>query len=303
MKKILTAFLLVFALRGYAQQDPAFSHYWTNATIINPAQTAVNGNTTLNLTGRYQWIGLKGAPQTHTLSFVTKQAEGVGLGGSYVFDQVGPMISNTLNIDVAYHMQLSDGWYASAGARLSTMFTQVNLTTLNTGQQNDPVFSQNLSSGFRPNVGFGFLLRHDRFYLGFGQPRAIAYDLSTSNQFNSRIVTHRYLYSGYNFSLPNDFEIRPSLLIKQVGSVPVQADINLVGEYKQRFSGGFSYRTGDGIGLMLGFAATQDERLRLYYCYDYPLSEISMASRQTHQFTIAYDFIAKDRTGAMKYFD
>src|SRR5688572_8123360 len=103
MKKLSSILIICCALQVAAQQDPQFTQYWVNSALINPAHTSVNNNTSLNLSGRYQWTSMRGAPQTHTLSFMTKATEKLGVGGSYVLDRIGPSLTNNVNLDLAYH--------------------------------------------------------------------------------------------------------------------------------------------------------------------------------------------------------
>ncbi len=303
MKKVLTIFfILLLATVARAQQDPMYSQYWINAVILNPAQVAADGNTTLNLTGRYQWVNLNGAPKTSALSFGGMPINKVGIGGSYIYDQIGPVRSHTLNVDFAYHLKISEHWTTTVGTRLSATNTAINLTDLYVDQQGDPGFSQNLNSGLQPNVGFGILIHNERFYFGFSQPRAIEYDLSTSTYMNTKIITHRFAYTGYNFSVNKEIDLRPSILVKEVNYAPLQLDFNLVAEFNNKLSVGFCYRTGDGIGGLAGFAPSP--KLKMYYCYDYPLSAIAQISKQTHQLSLVYNFMKKPkRINSPRYFE
>ncbi|MFI5222121.1 MAG: PorP/SprF family type IX secretion system membrane protein [Bacteroidia bacterium] len=221
-KKIISAlFGVIFTINAFAQQDPMYSQYWLNAGILNPAQVGADGLTTLNVTGRYQWVNLEGAPKTNSISFGGMPVDNLGIGGSYVYDEIGPVRTNTLNADVAYHLRVSKKWTATLGTRISAMNTQLLLGNLSTTKPGDPAFSQNLNSGIKPNVGFGILIHNDRFYFGFAQPRAIEYDLSTSAFMNTKIVTHNFIYTGYNFTVNDDVELRPSILLKEVNYAPL----------------------------------------------------------------------------------
>ncbi|MEI6509258.1 MAG: type IX secretion system membrane protein PorP/SprF [Bacteroidota bacterium] len=303
MKKISIIFVtLILVLKSAAQQDPMYTQYWINASILNPAQTAADGITSLNLTGRYQWVNVNGAPKTGSLSFVTMPVNRLGIGASYVYDEIGPVKSSTVNADVAYHLNVSKNWIVTLGTRLSVNNTNMNLRDLSTDQSGDPMFSQNMNTGMKPNIGFGFLVHNDRFYFGFSQPRSIEYDLSSSTYMNSKILPHRFAYMGYNISLNDEIDLRPSVLCREVNYAPVQFDANLVAEFKQKISVGASYRTGDGIGVLAGISAT--EHLKIYYCYDYPLTVISLVSKQTHQISLTYNFNKLPRRiNSPRYFD
>jgi hypothetical protein len=107
---------------------------------------------------------------------------------------------------------------------------------------------------------------------------------------------------GYNFDVNDEFKFRPSVLMKEVTNAPVQFDVNAVLEMKNKIVTGLSYRSGDGIGAMLG--VINMGRFDAYYCYDYPLSAISMLSKQTHQITISLNLTSKpSRINSPRYFN
>ena len=51
-----------------AQQEPTYSQYMLNPFLINPAAAGSEGTTSVNLTGREQWVGINGAPSTYTFT-------------------------------------------------------------------------------------------------------------------------------------------------------------------------------------------------------------------------------------------
>ena len=61
----------MLALNSYAQQDPQFTHYMYNMSVLNPAY-ATDNKDVINLGGMYreQWVGIEGAPSTVTSNLV-----------------------------------------------------------------------------------------------------------------------------------------------------------------------------------------------------------------------------------------
>lgn len=305
MKNYIKTLALVGVLAStklFAQQDPMFSQYWVNAQILSPTHAGADGRTLLNATGRHQWMNVKGAPQTYTLAIGGKVSEKVGLGLSYIHDRIGISQTNTLNADVNYELKLSKKWKLISGVRLSGLINSLNLTEVATVTPGDPMFAQNLSSGLKPNAGFGFLLATDKFYAGYSQPRVINYDFGSSANINTKIIAHRFMYAGYNFDVTNTYKLRPSILVKEVANAPIQMDFNVANEFNEKLVLGLSARTGEGIGAMLGFL--DFHKLDIYYCYDYPLTAISLLSKQTHQLTIVLNLSKKSqRVNSPRYFN
>jgi type IX secretion system PorP/SprF family membrane protein len=55
-----------------SQQLPIYSQYMMNSYLLNPAVAGNEGYTSLNLTVREQWLGLKDAPSTYAVSAQTR---------------------------------------------------------------------------------------------------------------------------------------------------------------------------------------------------------------------------------------
>lgn len=287
MKNIKILFLLfpILISKVFGQQDPSFSQYWVNPQIINPAQAGSDGKPYINLTGRYQWIDVKGSAKTHTISWNTMTNKKIGLGASYVLDQIGPSTTHNLNFDFAYYLRLNEKWHMAAGIRICAIVNQLNFTDFYTVTPGDPLFMQNENSGLRPNGGFGFLLSSKKLYFGYSQPRVVNYSFgSGDSKVNTNIISHHFAYAGMNQRINSEIQFRPSVLFKSVANAPIQFDFNTAFEIKEKLTFGLSYRTNDGIGAMVGLLNLSN--LDIYYCYDYPLSAISMISKQTHQITL-----------------
>lgn len=305
MKKyiLLTIFSLVVARYASAQQDPMFSQYWVNPQIISPTFAGADGRTLINATSRLQWINVKGAPRTHSLAIGGKVSESVGLGLSYVYDEVGISRTNTVNADFAYHLNLGNDWKLITGIRLIGLINNINFSDINTTTPADPMFMENLSSGIKPNAGFGFLLAKKKFYIGYSEPRVVNYDFGSSkSQINTHIISHRFAYVGVNINASESYKIRPSVLVKSVQNAPVQFDVNIANEFNNKLVLGLSARSGEGVGAMLGI--TNYHKLDIYYCYDYPLNVIQLLSKQTHQITVALNLSKKpQRINSPRYFN
>ena len=84
--KFLSVLFVVFcSTLMQAQQDPQFTHYMYNMSVINPAYATDNGGV-LNLGGFYraQWVGIKGAPTTQSFFAHKPLSKKVEMGISVV---------------------------------------------------------------------------------------------------------------------------------------------------------------------------------------------------------------------------
>ena len=67
LKYILHSFLLLTGLFSVAQQDPQYTQYMYNMSVINPAYATEGEDINVGALYRSQWVGTVGAPNTGTL--------------------------------------------------------------------------------------------------------------------------------------------------------------------------------------------------------------------------------------------
>ena len=63
-----------------AQQDPSFTMYNLNMNVINPAYAGSNDGLEFTTLIKGQWVGIKDAPNTQTLSISSPIGKNIGLG-------------------------------------------------------------------------------------------------------------------------------------------------------------------------------------------------------------------------------
>ena len=82
MRKIYLGLLLALGFFSgvSAQQDPHYTQYMYNMSVMNPAYAGSKENLSLGLLHRKQWIELEDAPTTTTFFGHSPVGKNVGLG-------------------------------------------------------------------------------------------------------------------------------------------------------------------------------------------------------------------------------
>jgi hypothetical protein len=85
MKKHIIVFVIlgtIFCGEAWPQQIPMYGQYIFNNTVINPAQAGARDKNQAGILGRYQWLGIDGAPVTYTgfANFRLPQNMGLAVG-------------------------------------------------------------------------------------------------------------------------------------------------------------------------------------------------------------------------------
>ena len=160
IKYILIFAVLIASGKLFAQQDPSYTLYKYNMNIINPAYAGTNGHTELNLNIRSQWIGLKGSPETQSLSFAKSINDKVGIGFTVVNDQVDIIKETDFTVDFSYRVQVSETSDLFLGVKAGGYSLRADLQSK---AQNDPAFGENVSR-FNAIFGAGAYLKVKKFY-------------------------------------------------------------------------------------------------------------------------------------------
>ena len=279
--KALHTYALLFALFittvASAQQLPQFTQYMFNTISVNPAYAG--SRETMNLTAlhRNQWAGLDGNPVTSTFSFHTPlKNERVGVGLSYITDQLGLENTNYVYGDFSYTIPVS--WEAKLSFGLKAGFTNYKLSN---PDLNDPFFNENFNS-WKPNFGAGVYLSTNRWYAGISSPRILNTDLN-DGEFEALERTSYYAMAGLVFDLSLDIKFRPSVITKFTNGAPATYDLTSGFLFYEKFWAGVSYRFNDAsnFGAYMDYQISKD--IRLGYAYDLPTGDLRPYTGGTHE--------------------
>jgi len=287
-KFLMSALILLATTGAFAQQDPMYNQYIFNAYTINAAEAGTRNFGTVSMLYRWQWVGLNGSPNTGSIGVETPFGKGWGIGFNMVDDRIGPALNQTLNLSTSYHINLNKVYRLSLGLNLvgnnqRLQFERFKYLT----DFDDPVLTTNISS-FNPNIGGGLLLYSKRNFVGLSMPRFIEYRLTKSNLVALDQVRHMFLYAGHIFNLSNRVTFKPSVLAKIVKGAPAEFDLNAVISLHDVIGLGVNYRSGDGVGLLMGI--TVKERIQFNYAYEIPVTDVRFVTIQTHEVGIRYIF-------------
>lgn len=297
--------LLLIAFQGEAQQQPMYSQYMFNTLNINPAYAGSRGVVSTSALFRDQWAGMPGAPKTTVFSVdMPFNEKKIGVGLQVYDDRLGVERRNGFNASYAFRIQMNETGVLSLGVQAGVLNYRANFTDVNTFQQQDAVFNQNVN-GLLPAAGAGVYYQTDQFYVGVSAPALLT---STINPYTNKADVssagkdlHLYLHSGFRMDLSEDLVLKPSLLIKAVSGAPLQADLNANLWIQDLIAIGASYRTGDAVVGMLEWQI--NDQLRLGYAYDKSFSNLGAYNGATHELMLRIEFGSEGkRMSSARYF-
>jgi len=298
MKKIATilVFLLAFNMVN-AQQLSLTSQYMMNHYVLNPAIAGSTSYIPINLNVRNQWVNIKGAPVTQSLSAHAYLGKNIGIGGIFFNDVTGPTRRTGMSVSVAYHLRLNKDYSRKLSFGIGGVFFQhyINKELLTTDVPEDMSILNGFNNKFCPDVNFGiYFSQTDKFYVGASVLNLfeIRKDLfNLSNKIKNPIKRTYYFNAGYYFKLGSDFGVEPSCLLQLQETGPIQLDVNARFTYKNMIWLGASYRMKDAVVMMF---ALDLKKFAIGYSYDLTLSEIKKHSYGSHEINLTYRIFKKD---------
>ncbi|GGW74332.1 type IX secretion system PorP/SprF family membrane protein [Winogradskyella epiphytica] len=287
--------IIIILLIGYsthAQQDPQYTQYMYNMSVINPAY-ATDDSSYINagLLYRTQWTNSVGGPTTGTFfahSTLTDRVEG---GLSVVHDEIGDVVKQTsVFADIAYVLPVGDQAKLSFGIKAGATFFSTDFNGfVYSDPLPDPAFAENINRTF-PNVGAGLFYFTDKYYLGFSAPnlletKHLSEDSGVVTQGSEKI--HLFFTGGYVFNLNEKSKLKFAFMSKQVQGAPVSVDLTANVLINNLVEIGSAYRWDDSVSGMVNISISPS--LRIGYAYDHTLSNLGRFNSGSHEIFLLFN--------------
>lgn len=328
IKIAMLCLITVQYVTSYAQQEPQYTQFMYNKLPINAAYTGARDVLSIRALYRNQWSGIKGAPQTTSLSLHSPfKRESNAMGMYIVNDRLGVTNQTWFNVTYAYRISLPKKMKLSIGLNAGILWYKSNLQDLVLNSNIDP-FIANVNRVL-PDVGAGIYLTHDYFYVGVSVPNFIKsslYNKSTINNISASNASkvnfahrtpHFFFMAGGVIPAGKVLKVRPQILGKYIVAdqgkkIPFQMDFNLSLLIYNRVNIGGTYRTafhnkktgltnGDSFDVMLEVWPLK--QFMIGYAYDYTLTKLGDYNKGSHEIILGYDFVYdKKKINTPRYF-
>lgn len=293
MKKIyFIAFLtLGFLSEVRAQQDPHYTQYMYNMSVMNPAYAGSKENISGGLLYRKQWIEIEDAPTTGTFFIHSPVGRNVGLGLSAVNDKIGPVEETNLYADFSYTIPLGGEHKLAFGLKAGLTMHKIDFNyifqTLPQPVPQDPFSAGNPNNSFL-NIGSGVFYYTDKYYVAFSAPNMLKskYLDFDGRQYGTEVI-HYFLTGGYVFDLNPNLKFKPFTMIKSSLDAPTSVDLSANFLFNEKLELGATYRLQDSFGAMVNFAITPS--LRIGYAYDHIVSDLNVVTPSSHEVMLLFD--------------
>ncbi|MBA6155388.1 type IX secretion system membrane protein PorP/SprF [Tenacibaculum sp. S7007] len=215
MRKIIIALSIVFCSVNLSAQEIALpqyvSHMADNPFLISPTYAGIGSGLQIRLNGVSQWIGVKGAPDTQSLTVEARLADRFGGGITLFNDKNGFTTQKGAKLSFASHLTLSDFHDSFLSFALSYSFVQFGIdTSENNTSQTLPNRAINNS-----NFDVGLLYRYERFSFSANINNILNKKVDNFSLTEPDILRRYTMFTSYVFArVSRGVEIEPSMLVE-----------------------------------------------------------------------------------------
>jgi len=283
--------------KGFAQQLPFSSQYYSNPFVLNPAYTGINENISVFLTHRSQWTGLAGAPQTSYFTIdgpVRAKNSSVGLK---VYSDVTDIISRVgAFANYSYKFKIADSNNLYFGVACGVFDNKIDFSKAQIRDTDDPFLSQQAQNKtvFSADLGIVYVLK--RLTIGFAVPQILGnrlkYPIVSGNNGYYNLNRHYQGTAKYVFDVSKEKAIiaYPLIMVRSVKGAPLQYDINGVIDWKKIGWVGVTYHSNYAMAISAGI---RYRSFSVGYAFDIGISKISSYTGSTSEFLLGYIFQSK----------
>ncbi|WP_430406199.1 PorP/SprF family type IX secretion system membrane protein [Fluviicola sp.] len=291
MKKLVAIVMCFVWVNSFAQQDPHFTQFFDNTLFINPAYAGSKDVLNITTLHREQWVGFDGRPISTTVSVHSPLSyKSIGVGITYVNDNVGPVKQNLFYGDVSYSLRFKNKSKLAFGIKGGLNLINIGSNSLNTTTAADPNLINNIRNHVNPNFGFGVYYHSPHWFIGASTPKLLeqSYDGSKTNMEKR----HYFGHVGGVITLNPHWKLRPIAQVKFTPGAPFSLDASIAGIYNERFYIGALYRLDAAIGAFVQFQASK--QFKLGFATDFGTQAIRNYNYGTFEIMLSYDFVFKN---------
>ena len=198
------------------------SHLADNPFLISPTYAGIGSGLQIRLNGVSQWIGIKDAPNTQSLTVEARLAERFGGGITIFNDKNGFTSQKGARLSLASHLILSDFHDSFLSFALTYSFTQFGVDTSEFSNNTNPTGAPIGSPQSLPNINsntsnfdVGMLYRFERFSISANVLNLLDRKITRFNPSEPTRLRKYTVYTSYLFRrFSRQVEVEPSMFVE-----------------------------------------------------------------------------------------
>ncbi|MCO6459881.1 MAG: PorP/SprF family type IX secretion system membrane protein [Saprospiraceae bacterium] len=304
---LLLLFICSFPFINYGQQFNQQGLYMLDPYSFNPAYGGLNNSLTITGNFRKQWSEIPGQPTSQYLSFHSPiHSISGGFGGQFTNETIGAsrltggLATFNYFLPTPFLLSVCGGIGFISRALDATIITTPEGKYENGINHNDPHIPNIPTNSSNGVINLGIFSRFGSFEIGLSSYQTTYLGSSKNDSYHYRPYHHLILYSGYYYSINEDWSLSPTLLLKtDFVSLQSELDIHL---YNKNIFGGIGFRgynksSIDAVKVIIGGRIS--ERLLVSYNFESAIGAVKKYTGNTHEILLQYriktNFIQKPK--------
>lgn len=217
---IIVSLLTLVSIKGHAQYDVSFSHYFDMEPSFNAA--AVGKQSKLNVAAAYAMdlAGFKHNPQTMYVAadmpFIFMKAYN-GAGIQFMNDKIGLFTHQKLALQYAFTTKLFGGKLAT-GISAGLLSENFDGTKVDLEDSSDPAFTASQLTGNSIDFGIGLYYTHRNWYVGLSAQHLNSPLINLGERNELKVDATYYATGGCDIRLRTPYlTVKPSFLVRTDG--------------------------------------------------------------------------------------
>ncbi|MGB5363845.1 MAG: PorP/SprF family type IX secretion system membrane protein, partial [Aureibaculum sp.] len=208
-----------------------------------------------------------------------------------VHDEIGGVVKQTgAFADIAVVIPVGENTNLSFGIKAGATFYSTNFDGfVYSDPLPDPAFAENISRTI-PNVGAGFFLFSDHYYVGLSAPNLLETKFLEEDSgivLEGKKNIHVFFTGGYVIDLSDTFKFKQSFMTKYVDGARLSVDLNANVLINDLVEIGAGYRFDDSYTGMVNFSLTPG--VRIGYAYDHTISNLGRFNSGSHEIMLLFN--------------
>lgn len=297
MKRLLMILMTVAPMvSATAQEDVAFSNFWSYQSFYNPAAAGRSGQLDIRGAYRMEMLGFEDAGQTMLIQgdlpmFFVPKAERHGMGAGFLNDKIGLFSNKRMWLQYAYHHPWGKKNILSIGVKLALQSNSFKGGDVELGEGSSDEYvptSDVNGTGFDLDLGLRYE-RRDVWYAGVSVMHLLSPTVSMGEdkQFQMKTYPAVYVSGGHRlkFRTP-EFSLRTDAMFRtdmQTWRADLSGRLCYDGE-KGKMYAGLNYSPMVSVALLLGLTF---HGVNIGYSYEMYTGGIAVQNG-THEIHIGY---------------
>jgi type IX secretion system PorP/SprF family membrane protein len=289
---------MVVCTKGIGQQRPGFTQFMLNKYYDNPAYGGLEKSLSIFTSFRDQNSSFPGNPQTFYAGADMPFYLWNGAIGLSMYNQKFGVFSNS-NIRFSYNYVIGLNFgFLSFGGRLGLDFLNFDGKKIitpdgdydDTFTHNDPFIDENAVNGFGPSweMGTYFMGSNVQAGLTISELPSHKYKIGQGTYNRSMSGT---LYGSYKYEWSDQLEFSSHVQVR-IDPAAIQSDVGLIANINRNLLLGLNFRgyntnSIDALSVIMG--TNLGQKYKLYYSYDFGLSELRTYHQGSHEVMLSYN--------------